>query len=108
MSEKGEIEVLLTELREAGRFAPRPRQWADWFKELTRGIDRAEWPSLPLILSGHWATTAAQKSERLAEHLRWAEGREILDHAVQSLLALDPDAWRPLAIEEWTKSCGDL
>ena len=102
------ISACLAELREAGRFAPRPGKWADFHRILTRGYARESWPALPLILAAHWSTTAAQKHDRLEEHLRWAASHGRLDEAIDYLGNLTPDDWCPLSPEQWDSKAGGL
>jgi hypothetical protein len=102
------VSSLLAELRVAGRFAPRPKQWDAFFRAITRGTNRDDWPPFPLILSAHWSTTAAQKHERLAKHLRWAAERGRLEEAIAYLESLQSDDWRPLPFDRWEVSSGDL
>ena len=106
--EDAAISMYLAELREAGRFAPRPRKWADFHDHLTRGHPRESWPALPLILAAHWSTTAAEKHERLAEHLRWAASHGRLHDTITYLRSLGPDDWSPLPIGQWDGEAGGL
>ena len=110
MVKDAEIAILslLGELRATGRFAPRPKKWADFHRTLTRGIARKDWPAFPLILSAHWSTSAADKHRRLEEHLVWAGDHDRLDQAVSYLLALSDEDWRPMPAEQWTDRCGNL
>jgi hypothetical protein len=63
---------------------------------------------LPLILSAHWATTAAEKHRRLEEHLHWAASHGQLDQAINYLRGLGTDDWCPLPVELWGTTAGDL
>lgn len=108
MSGTSAIASVLADLRGAGRFAPRPKQWANFHRDLTRGIERSEWPALPLILSAHWSTTKQEKHSRLEEHLRWADDHGRLDDAISYLLALSEEDWCPMPAEQWADQCGNL
>lgn len=108
MSSHHSVSKVLADLREAGRFAPRPTYWADFHRAMTRGFPRDEWPALPLILSAHWSTSAAEKHRRLEEHLAWADQHDRLDDAVNFLLTLPDEGWRPMPVDQWTFHCGDL
>ena len=108
MSDISAIDNFLGDMRREGRFAPKPKQWADFHRVLTRGIDQDAWPPLPLILSAHWSTTAQEKHSRLEVHLHWAEDHGRLDDAISYLLALSEDDWCPMTADQWAIRCGDL
>ncbi|WP_126176980.1 hypothetical protein [Tsuneonella rigui] len=101
------IEKLLTDLRAAGRFAPVPSRWDEFYRRVAAGYDREQGPPMPLILSSHWSSTAAQKNDVLRGQLLWAKAHGRLGAALFHLRGLVNEDWRPLPMERW-QECGDL
>jgi hypothetical protein len=108
LSEVDLLETFLSDLRRAGRFAPRPQAWDGFWKLLKKGFDRNEWPPAPLILAAHWSTTAQEKHNRLTEQLRWAELHHLLSDALKYMNDLDSEDWKPIPYTEWGYSAGSI
>lgn len=102
------IAELLTELRAAGRFAPVPIRWDGFYRRIAAGYDRKEGPPIPLILSSHWTTTAAQKHDVLRDQLYWAQAHGRLGAALFHLRGLGDEDWHPLPVDRWDSTSGDL
>ena len=102
------ISAMVADLRAMGRFAPRPKAWDSFYKQIADGQTGVDRLPPPLILSAHWATTASDKALRLEEQLCWAARAGRLEVAMSTLRSLGDDAWRPLPLDRWPLSAGDL
>ncbi|MBP6013145.1 MAG: hypothetical protein KBA31_13040 [Alphaproteobacteria bacterium] len=93
----------MADLKAKGRSAPAGRLWHEFFKKVTKGIDRSERPALPLILAGSVASNA-QKQDRLREHLFWADKHGRLEEAFALLFSTPEDGWNEGSESDWHKS----
>ena len=48
---------------------------------------------LPLILAAWWNSSNREKSDRLAEHLKWAKAHDVLEHVSSFLHELREEDW---------------
>ena len=90
------IEEMLGSMDVAGRIWPVPQHWdAVWKMLPERTMDGSgHWqPKLPLILSGWWHSSDAEKRNRFESHLRWGDAHGALTDIANYLNALQPAAW---------------
>ena len=81
--------------KENERVCPIPMKWNELWKMLPgRSRQGNGWePPLPLILAAWWETTNMSKSNRLREHLEWADQQNALDPVDNFLRSLPESDW---------------
>lgn len=86
---------LLEYCKQENRVCPQPDGWSKLWKLLPDKIQRgaAYIPAAPLILSGWWYSSDQDKSERLQEHISWADTHHAIDNVDDYLRALDESGW---------------
>lgn len=92
---KEDLAALLAYVMDEGRVCPMPRKWDELWKMLpNRTRVNGVWrPLPPLILAAWWHSTAEDKRERLASHLRYAANHGALNEVEQYLRGLAPEDW---------------
>lgn len=92
---------LIVFCRENSRVCPLPMPWNDLWDMLPnrRRVGLGWEPALPLILAAWAETPALAKTERLREHIIWADTRGGLARVEEFLRGLDEDQW--LHLGEW-------
>lgn len=88
------LNQLIEFVQDEGRVCPLPQKWNELWNLLPARRVGAGWePALPLILAAWWESSAAQKRNRLADHIRFAAESGVLDSVEQCLRNLRPDEW---------------
>jgi hypothetical protein len=95
MSTTPTIEAFISTLSAEGKVCPLPEKWNQLWQMLpNRRQIGANWePSIPLILAAWHHTSDAEKRERLALHLQWAEQHQQLPKIIEYLGTLKPEDW---------------
>jgi hypothetical protein len=80
---------------EKNRACPLPDAWVKLWRLLPNKVQIGAGykPSSPLILSGWWYSTNQDKSERLQEHIRWADANGAIEQVDKLLRSLDESEW---------------
>lgn len=86
---------LLDYCLERNRACPLPDAWVKLWRLLPNKVQIGAGyrPSAPLILSGWWYSTNIEKSERLQEHICWADAHGAIEQADELLRSLDESDW---------------
>jgi hypothetical protein len=92
---RADLTKLLAYVAAEGRVCPMPRRWDELWQMLPdrRQIGGVWKPLPPLILAAWWYSTAEDKRERLASHLRYAADHGVLNEVEQYLRGLAPEDW---------------
>ena len=85
---------LLAYCREKRRMCPQPMKWHQLWELLPnrRQVGIGWEPPLPLILAG-WGLSDQSKTQRLAEHIEWAEKHGALETVSAFLRNLQEEDW---------------
>ncbi|MEI8196095.1 MAG: hypothetical protein WCI73_09320 [Phycisphaerae bacterium] len=78
-----------------GRICPMPQLWNEIWEMLPdrRRVGGGWHPPLPLILAAWSETSASEKRQRFAEHLRYAAEHGVMEQVERVVRSLRPDQW---------------
>ena len=90
------LEKVLEETQKNDRVCPNPQKWNQLYEMLPNKKQNSDgsWePSLPLILSVWYDTTALDKIYRLRQHLEWANENNCLSEVYDFIKNLQEEDW---------------
>ena len=78
---EGKLQELLEYVTTENRICPQPQRWNYLWKMLPdkKRVGNGWRPPLPLILGAWWHTSDLEKTERLKQHIEYAEAKGALD-----------------------------
>jgi hypothetical protein len=86
-------ERILRGIKDDGIVCPVPITWNKFFEIIVEKKDRAEWPPLPMVLTGWYLAGKDEKHQRFCEHIQWAEDNGVIEIALNFINKIKLDNW---------------